>query len=310
MNPDGSSQSVLDPRGSILSTGEIDPVTASTLGRLLVDESAEGVISEALLTRLQQAGDEGLFRSLAAAYIRWIAQQGVAVVRGKHGVLTAEIRKRIELKGAHARHADIVAQLVAAYRLFMDFVVERNLLAQVAADANVVTVENLLKELGQDQAAAQQQAKPGRQFLNLIMAAIQSEQYHLLDCDSDQAPAEYEHDCGWRADPLPPKQPGQEDPKPVWRIPAGSRGIGFISIRKELVYLDPELCDLAVTDMAKRMNNPQSFNSVGRELLNEGLVKVHSNGDKRAATGDVRIRQSKKKRYWVPFEAMFGGIMV
>jgi hypothetical protein len=293
MNIDQSVRQPLDPRGSILSTGEIDPRTLSTRGRVLMVEIQAGDIDTTVLSRLQAAGDDALFSSLMGAYIRSLAGR-LDQARQTHRQLTADARIKIgEIKGAHPRHPDIIAQLVAAYQLFMGFVVAEKLTIQPVADSLVQTAQSYLIEVAKDQVRFQEEAKAGRQFLDLLASALQSGRCHLLDADSDLAPNPHPQACGWRAEPIR----GGNDVE--WKIPSGSRCVGFISDLDGFLYLDPTESQAIATEMAKHQHNPQSFASVGRELLQEGLVESVTAGGEKRTTQPKRIHGVVKRCFWI-----------
>jgi Domain of unknown function (DUF927) len=297
MNIDQSVRQPLDPRGSLLSTGEIDPRTLSTRGRVLMVEMQAGDIDTAVLSRLQCAADEGLFAALMSAYLQSLAGR-LDKARETHQALTNQIRASIgEIKGSHPRHPDIIAQLVAAYRLFTGWAVAENLIPQITADSLVVLAQGLLIELCKDQVKFQDEAKAGRQFLDLLASALQSGRCHLLDADSEVEPKSYPQACGWRAEM---GRSGVE-----WKIPGGSRCIGFISSLDGFLYLDPTESQAMATEMAKHQHNPQSFASVGRELLQEGLVESTTEAGKTRASRSKRIHGVTKRCFFIKIDHLF-----
>jgi hypothetical protein len=304
MAVDQSLQQPLDPRGSILSTGEIDPRTASTLGRMLMAEIKRGDIDRGVLARLQHSGDAGSFATAMSAYIRWLAPR-LDEIRGRHAKLTAEIREDLgEIPGAHPRHPDAVAQLLAAYRLFLSFLVETGSITRPAAEGLAKKAKKYLVELARLQAYPQQEAKAGRTFLDLIAAALRSKRCHLAVADSDEAPQQYAGASGWHKDWLYQGKHGQ---MLDWKIPTNSKLIGFIDEDAGLVYLDPTESAAVASEQGRRHDTPQSFSSIGRELLNEGLCRSHLDGEKTRATGDKRIHNHGKRRYfWIAIPDLFG----
>jgi hypothetical protein len=304
MNVDQSLQKSLDPRGSLLSTGEIDPRTASALGRILVIEIQANDIDQAVLSCLQEAGDAGLFASAMTAYIRWLAPQ-LDEIRASHRRLSAVIREEIgSIPGTHPRHPDAIAQLIAAYRLFLRFAVEVDAIAQLTADSYVTKARECLTELAQAQAEPQGEAKAGRRFLDLIVSALRSKRCHLVDANSDNAPMEYAGACGWHRDWLYQGESGQ---MLDWKIPTNSKLLGFIDEDSGVVYLNPDESTAVATEQARRHNTAQSFGSIGRELLNEELCQQHRDGQKVRAAGFKRIKNHGNHRYfWIPITHLFG----
>jgi hypothetical protein len=90
-------------------------------------------------------------------------------------------------------------------------------------------------------------------------------------------------------------------------VPSNSKRIGFIDERNDLIYLIPEVCKTLATDMAKRRDDRQSFESIGRELLGEGLCVSHVEGGKTRATKLIRIPGHGQQRYLrIPIAYLFG----
>jgi hypothetical protein len=305
MNVDQSLQKPLNPRGALLSTGEIDPRTRSTLGRIVMIEIESGDVDLGVLTRLQEVGDGGGFARTMAPYIQWLAPQ-LDAVRDEHRGLTDKIREEIgDIAGAHPRHSDIIAQLLAAYQLFLRFVVESGAVDQTTADHYQDKARQILLELGAAQGEIQDESRPGRRFLELIASALRSLRCHLLRANSDWAPSRYAGACGWHKDWL---YQGTEIGQTLeWKIPVNSKCVGFIDEEAGFVYLDPGETQAIAQETAKRQGDPQSFASVGRELLNEGLCVPHFEDGKRRASGHKRFEVHGNKRYiWVPIQHIFG----
>ncbi len=303
MNKDQSLQKPLNPRGTLLSNGEIDPRTRSALGRMLMLEIRAGDIDLGVLTRLQALGDQGWFALAMAAYIQWLAPQ-LESVRQDHARLAASIRQEIGvIPGAHPRHADIVAQLVAAYQLFQRFAVERGGIEELTAEGYVATARKHLIELGHAQRELQDESKPGRRFLDLIASALQAKRCHLLNARSDEAPSNYAGACGWQKDYV---FQGKENGSNLdWKVP-NSKCIGFIDEVDKLVYLNPVESVAMATEMARRNGDLQSFARVGRELSNEGLCQSSTEREKDRHTRAKRIAGHGQKRYiWIPIAELF-----
>ena len=116
----------------------------------------------------------------------------------EHTSLTAEIREDLgEIPGTHPRHPDAIAELIAAYRLYLEFAVETGAIEHITANAYTAKAREYLVELAEAEAGPQSDAKPGRKFLNLIAATLQSKRCHLAVIDSDCAPSIYPGACGW-----------------------------------------------------------------------------------------------------------------
>ena len=262
-------------------------------------------INLAALTELQEFGDEGRFAILMAAYIKSLAGR-LEQARADLARYAAEVRNRLgKIPGAHERHPDAIAQLVAGYRLFMKWASEKGLASYPDADHLVSIATASLSELGHAQADPQRESKLGRRFLDLIASSLWSKRYHLADANSDNAPDAYAGACGWHKDWL---YQGSDTGQTLdWKIPPNSKLLGFIDEAAGMVYLSPTEAIAVATEMSRRHNTLQSFESIGRELLNEGLCQSHVEAGKVRASRNQRIAKQANTRYfWIPIKHLFG----
>ena len=130
-----------------------------------------------------------------SAYIRWLAPR-LDEVRREHERLTIEIRRGlVDISGAHPRHPNSVAQLMAAYRLYLGFAVEVGAIDGVAAERYATTSREYLLELAKAKAEPQREAKVGRTFLRLIVSALASKQCHIVNAKT-VTPKDFAGACG------------------------------------------------------------------------------------------------------------------
>jgi hypothetical protein len=309
-------QQALRPRGSLLSTGEVDPRTQSTLGRVLVLEIQAGNIDLAVLTHLQAAGDAGRYRALMAAYIRWLAPR-LDQVRSEHARLTAVIRTELgDIKGAHPRFPEMIAQLVAAYRCFMNFATERALVTPAEAEELVDDALVYLRQMGADQAELQQQSKLGRRFLDYIASALSAGRGHLVSArNATQPPVQAAaHAYGWWSSTRTTYEKDdngetREVQVTEYFIPPGSKCLGAADVLENFVYLDPDESLTLVTELARSHGNLQSFANVGRELVQEGLVEPEEEDGKVRSKRQKRLHGSKRRFYWVHLQCLIDSVV-
>jgi hypothetical protein len=298
--PDQSLQAVLNPRGAVLSTGEVDPETESAKGRALTIEIGKGDLTKEDLTPLQAAGDAGLYRSLMAGYIAWLAPQ-LDAIRREHERAAAAIYREIEgMPDVHPRHPRMIARLLAGYELFLRFAVEQGDLTGPAARRFAALARRELFAIGAAQAAPQEDAKSGRRFLDLIASLLESGDYHLERVDLN-VPPDHPHACGWREDEhYTGRDMGQQK---YWHIPARSKKIGYIDYKKMVVYLIPNVAVEAATALTRRLGNQSvSFQKIGRDLLDEGLCLPVREGDDVRADGRHLVQRVRKRFYAIPLE--------
>ncbi len=193
----------MDSRGTLLSTGETSPGRRSALGRALVarffaqTDDTLGTIDLDILSEIQADAAEGRFAEALAAYIMDVAGdlQGrleqMDRIADEWRIVIAD-----HAIGLHPRTAGIIAELGAAYTLFLDFAVREGAIDQGEADALAKEQRLGLMSLLADQAAAQEDADPGHRFLGLLRSALASGKVFLAN-QYGTAPLDRESACGW-----------------------------------------------------------------------------------------------------------------
>jgi hypothetical protein len=301
----------LDPRGSVLSTGEADPTRQSSLGRMLTVRFTPATIDLAVLSACQKDAADGLYALAMAAFIRWLAHgDRLDNARRDHvravDEIADQVRALVKGSGVHSRHPEIVAELIAGHRLFLRFATESKLIGQEAADESERAVAELLTALLLDQGEIQAEASPAQRFLSLLRAGLQSKRYILHDANSDAAPEPYAGACGWHKDWV---YQGQDGQSLEWKIPPNSKLVGHIDLDAERVYILPEMAKTVATTMAREQGRPfENVVNIGRELADAKLIVTEKEkSGKVRNTVSKRIRNYGKDRYiTIPTQNLFG----
>ncbi|MCX6620881.1 MAG: DUF3854 domain-containing protein, partial [Acidobacteria bacterium] len=185
------------PRALIVSTGEDIPRGHSVRARLLILELPKGSIKVSALTKCQRDGREGLYAQAMGGFVQWLAGR-YDEARAAFDRKVSEYRAAALRNSAHARTPEIVANLQAAFELYLEF--------SVAAEAVDGAVRDHLSNECWDalHAAAAAQAKhhaatePTSRFLESLRACLSSGRAHLQSREGtmpDRAPGA----CGWRS---------------------------------------------------------------------------------------------------------------
>ena len=300
----------LDPRGTVLSTGEADPSRRSALGRMLTVRFTRDTVDVAILSRCQRDAAAGRYARAMAAYIRWLAAPGMlAATRAELRLLVERIAGAVRADPAnrdvHPRHPAAVAELVAAYTLFLRFAGEAGGVPQRTAEASLATVRGGLIELMRDQAEAHRESDPACRFVALLKAGLGSERYHLQDADSDHAPEPFAAACGWHKDWL--YQGNEQGQMLDWRIPPNSRRVGYIDLKERLVYLDPELAKEVAHTMGRAAGQPfEHAGNIARDLNEAKMIKTSVEAGKVRLTPHKRIRGVKDRYLTIRLDCLFG----
>jgi hypothetical protein len=202
----------------------------------------------------------------------------------------------------------MIAQLIAAYRLFLDFAVEADAIAPSTAQHYATRAKEYLVELVQAQSEIQDQAKAGRLFLDLVAGACHAKRNHVANANSHFVPYQYGWASGWHKKYLYERE-GQ---RLEWVIPENSKCVGYLDVDEGMVYLHEKEAVAVARAEARRQGLTQSFNNIGRELVNEKLCKVFeeakSDGKKtRRSTQNKRIQTLGVIRcFFIPVKNIFG----
>ena len=225
------------PRGLILSTGEEIPHGHSIRARLLLLELPKGAISPDELTECQRDGASGRYAEAMGGFIQWIAgryeQKMAALVDS-----AAELRRSVS-DPAHARTADMIANLQTGFESFLEFAhdcgavdkVERKHLAERSWEA--------LQMVAAAQGKHHSETEPTARFLSLVRACLTSGRAHLQTTKAG-TPERSPESCGWRLDHQNWKSQGD--------------CVGWVD--GEDIYLEPATAYRAIQMMARDMNEP------------------------------------------------------
>jgi hypothetical protein len=158
-----------------------------------------GTIDRDTLFRLHAGRAQ--FAAAMAAYVRHLLRgDHLDRARAAFAASQAEWLGRVgaAAAGAHQRQVEAVADLMAAYGLFLDWAVGAGAVDRAAADAAAETVWQGLMELLPRQAAGQEAADHGLRFLECLRAALNSGAAFVVDHRSGHAPASHVGLLGWR----------------------------------------------------------------------------------------------------------------
>jgi hypothetical protein len=212
-------------RGFVLSTGEDIPAGHSIRGRLMILEVAEGEISKSLLTECQSDGTEGLYAESMGGFIRWIAPR-YEELRAQLRTSALELRQKAIDSFLHARTPDIIANLQAAFDMYLTYAEDVGAITSVQRNDLKRRCWTALLAESRQQALHQAASDPASRFIVLLSSALVSGRAHLSARSHDAAPA-FARRCGWR---------DYADGQSKYSRPQGEC-IGWID--GEDIYLDP-----------------------------------------------------------------------
>lgn len=305
MNKDLSLAPTLDPRGSVLSTGEVDPLRQSALGRMLTVRFVTPIKGPELDQCQKDSGD-GLHSLAMSAFIRWLAKPGRleekrAQLRKRSREIEREIWNDPLTKDVHSRQPEAVAELRSAYEIFLDFAVESGGITREGANVHLRIVEEGLGELLMAQAENHKESNPAQRFLSMLAAGLGSKRYYLENVEGDKAPEPYASALGW----------SREDTGRGfdWKTPGGSIRLGYVDVAARVAYVEPELAKTLAQTIGR--DSGQTFESTGniaRDLHVLGALKIRGDETGRTTryTPTKKIRGASKRYIWIKLDHIVG----
>lgn len=166
------------PRSLILSTGEDIPKGHSLRARLLLLELSKGSISAAELSAFQAQAESGIYENAMSAFIQWLA--------ASHEEKVADFRRRVSERRrvaicemAHARTPEIIANLQAAFDVYLEFCEACGALGSTERAGFEAECWEALRQAGAAQAKHQAASEPTELFMTLLRSTLSSGRAHL-----------------------------------------------------------------------------------------------------------------------------------
>jgi len=269
-------------RSMTLITGEDLPKGQSLLGRLLILELTRTDVDTSILTKLQHASELGELSLLMSAYLKWLAPRMDDLKKEFPKMITvlrdAAIQDRIA--PSHPRAPEIFANLVAGVEIFMDFMIDADLLTIEQSNIVLSDVEEYLKNAFSEQAAYQVEQDETVRFLELLRAAFASGNAHIASRLKQAPPLSRPYSWGWRSNEV--DMSGEKVYKPMGDC------IGWLCEEKREVLIEQNAAFKVVQQFAKTQGDAflLSAPSLWRRMGEKGMVlatEKRPNGTKQLA---------------------------
>ncbi len=245
MRSDGKLMPAMNPRGSMVMTGEDRPGKTSALARTLSvffdrakPDGTGGTVDKARLSACQRDADAGLYAESMSAFLQWMAPRHDEIL--EHLAARAAKRKAIATRpGTHPRTADDIADLASAFSIFLDFAVDCGAVgldeAERIEDNHWLWLAEVADAMSDELTA--EQNDPQEIFLDSIRSALHSGQAYIVDIKTEDVPDGQETRCGWRQELK--WHGGDVGQLPIWVVGPNSKRIGWVD--DTTVYLDPTI---------------------------------------------------------------------
>jgi hypothetical protein len=194
--------------------------------------------------------------------------------------------------GCHPRQAEAVAELAAAWTLFLGFAVEQGVLSQDHATQSVQNVRDRLFGLLAAQAAIQTESDPAELFLDLMRSLLASKKAVLSATNGTAPPEDIARACGWECVTIQTRS-GPDD---VWQPPPGAARIGWVDAA--YVYLDPTAAHAAAGRLAREVQQVLGTErQIMSRLAETGRIVMDPpvSGTRRRFTRRVVIEKSRRQ---------------
>ncbi len=269
-------------RSMTIITGEDLPKGQSLLGRLLILELTRTDVDTTVLTRLQQASEQGELSLLMSAYLKWSASRMDELKKTFPKSVTAlrdaAIRDRIA--PSHPRAPEIFANMVAGVEIFMDFIIDSDLLTIEQSNIVLSDIEDNLKNAFNEQAAYQVEQDETVRFLELLRATFASGNAHIASRLKQSPPLSRPYSWGWRSNEV--DLSGEKIYKPMGDC------IGWLCEEKRELLIEQNAAFKVVQQFAKTQGDAflLSAPSLWRRMGEKGMVlaiEKRANGTKQLA---------------------------
>jgi hypothetical protein len=230
-----------------------------------------------------------------ACYVRYLAAPGrletqrQALRRLQQDYQAGALKHTSE---CHPRQAEAVAELIAAWRLFLDFAVEKSAVTRERAVKYVDDVREALFGLLTVQASIQAESDPGEMFVDLLRSLLASKRAVLNGCDGHMPPIDIAGACGWERVSVASGGHLLDD----WQPAPGAARIGWVD--DSHVYLDPPTAHSAAERLARETHQVLGTQRQVLSRLAEAnriLLDCHTPGVRRRFTRRAVIENSRRR---------------
>lgn len=253
-NADRTARHVYRSRALVATTAEDVPPGHSLRARSVFLQFERGDVGTSLrdqernraLREAQNAAAAGLFASVTAAYIRWLAPQ-IESLKATLPARLDEIRSGSGIVASHARTPTAVAGLLVGVEVFARFCSEAQAFSDEELREFKHDVAQALAEVVSRQEPLLRAADPVDRFGQLFLAVISSGKAHLRDIKTDGRPTD-SASYGWQPRAV------MVDGTAVWD-PQGPH-IGWVDTIADHYFVDPESTYAAVMRMSVEQGSP------------------------------------------------------
>jgi hypothetical protein len=261
MRADTTLRPARPPRCQLISTGEEVPKGQSLRARMVSIEVRAGDMNWQMLSAVQQEARAGTYATAMGGYIMWLAHD-LQAYREAFKADREAIREEVEAE--HKRVADAIAQLFAAWNLYLSYAVDIEAINEDMAERIKSEVWAGLKGMAAEQGELQAASEPVGRFRDLIAGALSTGRAHVVTADKGQKPESKPERWGWQYDGA-----GLN-----WR--AQGDCIGWLD--GDALYLEP---DVAYTVASRIGSIGISPETLGQRMADKDVTVIEQTGGRR-----------------------------
>jgi hypothetical protein len=227
---------------------------------MLTVEVRHGDIKWETLSTAQAAAAAGEYATAMAGFIMWMAPD-LELVRETFKKKRLEFREKVDAE--HKRTADVVAQVAAAWCLFLLFAIDVGAIDEQAAERFEDEVWTGLNEVAAEQSELQRATEPVGRFRDLILAALGTGRAHVASAETGGQPADSPARWGWTRDQY------------EWR--ARGECIGWLDAQRRL-YLEPDVAYAVATKIGPISVSAETLSA---RMADAGVTVIEHEGKRR-----------------------------
>lgn len=177
-------QSGHPPRGLVVASGEIQPLSGSSLARAYTCNITSDDLDNEKLKAAQDQRD--LLSQAMVGYLKWLAPQIDELsntLSGRFDELRGKAREDAKVQGRHGRLNEAVADLYIGLEMFFKFAVESGAITQEDADAHLKIGWETLNQGADSQTEMAQRNDVSQIFIQAILALKAQHRVHFASMD-------------------------------------------------------------------------------------------------------------------------------
>lgn len=278
-------------------TGEDISNSQSAIARAVTLRHDRNQVDLSLLSRLQQANADGVFRRITAAFTQYMAGHWDEVEIAFTEAF-AFYRDRYRGKNlGHPRTAEMLAAFAASAQVWFDAFVALGAIDPSTRDTLVARIERGLLITGTAQAETVQEADPIVTFAELLRASISSRRAHFADAETDSEPRQSTR-FGWEAEMVRSRDGLEQVSRPK-----GDR-IGWVDYDNDALYLTPAAALGVVQAMGDRTGRRVNLSekTLGRTLQERGALV---SSDPNRTTARISVAGGRQRVWHFRLSHMF-----